>query len=390
MYYNYYKPILGLKNQEFMQSEMKNNQGHQTELVKRALVRYILDSKLQVGDKLPTQTELRRRLAVGNMTIGRAVKALEQDGVLEVRGRTGVFVGSAEADGYIGRHIGIACMRLTDYPFGASLLQCLEIQLHDHACQVMPFLRLHDTLSDRDSLSLFNGLRRNVLQRRVDGLITTVSLDEKAWDLCDAQRVPVCAVGSYNRQRRGVFLDYEYVIGESLRLLAARGFQRPGLVSTGYPVHRKLKEIFGIWNFGGLDMTDYCCLQMTAPLPHEDPGSIGPWLTGVVEKFLHMPPERRPDALLVPDDILAGGIYLELLRQGWATRGSALPELLFMRNKQVPCIPNVPGSFWECDIMAMAQLTVNRLLEYLQGRDPDTAITWYRPGFNAHFTRSRR
>ncbi len=60
--------------------------------VEDALKKYIYSEPLEVGDKLPTETELSNMFGVGRSTIREVVKSLEAKGMLEVRRGVGTYL----------------------------------------------------------------------------------------------------------------------------------------------------------------------------------------------------------------------------------------------------------------------------------------------------------
>lgn len=62
------------------------------EQVKEQLYRYILDTPLEVGAKLPNETELGRQFKVGRSTVREAVKLLASQGILQVRQGSGTYI----------------------------------------------------------------------------------------------------------------------------------------------------------------------------------------------------------------------------------------------------------------------------------------------------------
>ena len=136
----------------------KNNQGQQTEMVKKQLISLIREGGLKVGDQLPPQSELREKLRVGSKTIQRAIETLAESNVLEIRPHKGVFIRQLETDGFIGHDIGLVCMWRTFFPAAASMMQCLQLQMHRHACQCKLFLRSFPEMTRTDSFSYFDGL----------------------------------------------------------------------------------------------------------------------------------------------------------------------------------------------------------------------------------------
>ncbi len=363
---------------------MKNNQGNQTERAKRALVCCISDLKLKEGDQLPSHAVLMEQLGVGKTTIIRALDALHKDGIVEIRPKVGVFLCNSNTNGYIGRHIGIACMRLTHYPAGASLLQCLQIQLHDRSCLGMPFLRDIETLYDKDNLSLFNGLERNISQRRIDGLISTVTLDDASQEFLTRNNIPVVYThNTQNRKAPGVILDYEKLIDDSMNSLHRRGFKRIALACSGYPITETVHRTFhrnAARFFPELNPADYCRILEKDMREHEEPWMLDREVRKCAADFLSMPPEQRPDAIIIPDDIITNIFYNELL---YLQRGPErwMPHFVYFRNRQLPffCSHENIGEYYLIDTMKIAELSVELLLEIIQNKPGASRLITYHP-----------
>lgn len=62
------------------------------EQVEEQIYRYIVDTSLEIGSKLPNEFELGEKFGVGRSTIREAVKLLASKGVLEVRRGSGTYV----------------------------------------------------------------------------------------------------------------------------------------------------------------------------------------------------------------------------------------------------------------------------------------------------------
>jgi len=60
-----------------------------------AIQRIIIDTKLEPGDKLPSQAQLARRLGAGSRAVREAIKILEARGMVETHQGKGVFVKNA-------------------------------------------------------------------------------------------------------------------------------------------------------------------------------------------------------------------------------------------------------------------------------------------------------
>ena len=62
--------------------------------VEDALMDYILNTPVQIGEKLPNEFELGEMFQVGRSTVREAVKSLVTKGILEVRRGDGTYVKS--------------------------------------------------------------------------------------------------------------------------------------------------------------------------------------------------------------------------------------------------------------------------------------------------------
>ncbi|MBQ7219980.1 MAG: FadR family transcriptional regulator [Synergistaceae bacterium] len=70
----------------------KSNRRHLVSQVEEELLRYIQDSPVLVGEKIPNEFDLSQKFNAGRSTIREAVKSLASRGVLEVRQGAGTFV----------------------------------------------------------------------------------------------------------------------------------------------------------------------------------------------------------------------------------------------------------------------------------------------------------
>ena len=339
----------------------KNNQGQQTELVKNSLIRYIHDSNLSVGDKLPSQAELRKKLNVGSETIRRAVYFLRDSGILELRGNKGIFLSSENADGSCGRQIGMVCMRLPFYLYGVNLIQCLELQLHDRGCQPVIFLREDAPMEKRDSLSLFSGLERNIRQNLVDGLMTTVPLDDEAVKLCAEHNVPVCYYGNYTEFPYRVFIDSSFCT-DGLRELLRLGCRRPAMITSSDAPEIKIlfREVVEPV-LGTKQWERYLFLTGDDPQLQRTPEQMWKHWGELAEKIIAMPEKKRPDGLFIPDDFMTvyiAGCFLK--------KGMRMPLLITQRTAQIPIgMPFDLAGYFEGDIMEIARLSIDLLLQQI-------------------------
>jgi DNA-binding FadR family transcriptional regulator len=62
---------------------------------------YIIDNRMQPGDRLPSETSLATKMGVSRNVVREAVKSLEALGLVEVRVGLGVFVKAADLDDFL-------------------------------------------------------------------------------------------------------------------------------------------------------------------------------------------------------------------------------------------------------------------------------------------------
>ncbi len=359
----------------------KNNQGQQTELVKNSLIRYIRDCNLSVGDKLPTQAELRKKLNVGSETIRRAVYFLRDSGILELRGNKGIFLSSENADGSLGRQIGVVCMRIPAYTYGVNLIQCMELQLHDRGCQPVIFLRDDAVMNEHDSISLFSGLLRNVRQHLIDGLITTVPLDDETMRICAKNNVPVCYFGNHTEFPHRVFVDQSFY-ADGLNELVRIGSRRPGIMFSGYPEGEETTKLFREVAeplVGKNQWEKYLFSVNHPPQLQTTPQQMWASWQELADRIIAMPEEARPDGLFIPDDFMTNYIVCYLLQ-----KKVHIPPVITYRNRQIPIgMPFDLAGYFEGDIMETARLSVDLLLRQINEPGLKPTEIFYKPEYIA-------
>jgi len=357
-----------------------SNQGPQTEAVKQALVRLIRDEQLAPGSRLPTQLELRQRLNVGSVTVTRAIQALQQDGVLDIRGKTGVFLRDPDADGHLCRKIGLVCSRAIATPFATIHIASTELQLHDAGCQSIHFQRSKPGISVFDGFAFYHGLKRNLEQHLIDGLIAFALFDDDVLACAAANRIPVVYANSCEDRENSVHIDVRYMVHESVRRLVAGGFRRPALIAGAWPsmeLYRdSLAEALAKYLHQELRDEHCCFLGASAPGPALRSNPLD-WLQRPLDRFLTQPPAARPDVLLILDDLTANWVEAALWRHSdWH------PEIISLVNVQLPIAHPQSGiGYFEFDIMEYAGVATDMLLKMLREGVTRHPMIRYRPRF---------
>ena len=355
----------------------KNNQGQQTEMVKKQLISLIREDELKVGDQLPRQAELRKKLGVGSNTIQRAIETLATAGIFVVRPHKGVFIKQLETNGFTCHEIGLVCMWRTFSPSAASLMQCLQLQMHSKACQCKLFLRNFPEMTRIDSLSYFDGLKRCIEQKQIQGLISTVSFNEEAWAFFRKHDLPVVSLCSaaFNA---GFKVSGEVDLDDMFEQSRERGFRRPAVIFCGFPVTAQTRKKFE--RNCSLDPKIYCrslTLEMEVEdLPYRWTGD----LYKILHQFASLPKNRQPDVLLIPDDIITSIAHRELLKM--QLNGSSWnPYFIYQTVRQVPILPagGIRGDYFELDNMKQAETAVRLLLGIIDGKEKKERTVYIKP-----------
>lgn len=358
-------------------SMKKKNQGEKTEFAKQLIVCLMRDLNMKAGDKLPSQNELRLQFNVGATTIQRAIDTLAKSGILEIRPHKGVFVKNQDTDGFIARQIGLVSMWRTFQPASASMMQCLQLQLHQNACQCKLFMRNFPEMTLTDSLSYFDGLKRCIEQKEIQGLITTVSLDYEAWDFLNKHKIPVVSLDSATFNKGFKVCDSDY-LADFFVMAAKRNLKRPALLHCGFPVTDKIRDTF--MENCPLDPEIYCCFLQTDIQVEDKPFEWTEKLITVLHGFSIMPANKRPDVLFIPDDIIMNIAHREIVKMqlngvDWH------PHFIYSVSKQIPIIPKglIAGERFEYDIMKKAETAVKLLLDVICGRKNEAETIYIHP-----------
>jgi DNA-binding LacI/PurR family transcriptional regulator len=357
----------------------QDNQGRQTEKAKQALLRYIWENKLTKGALLPSQKELRENLSVGGATVGRAVRSLVDEGILDSRKGVGVFLKDAKPFGRPGISIGLAGLYANRFTImQATLAQSVEAQLHRNGCRCVPFPH-HEVSPDfcqERPLSSLPGLKETLQRGELAGLITLSLLDRAESEQLERDGVKVCYVGSLLNAPCGVMIDTPWFIGEGLRHLLRSGVKNPRIYigPLEESMEHDLLEVIGrvLGDFGrncsgnSLIETDYNnFLSMD--------------FRQYARELMELPPSQRPDGLVLCDDIMAMNFTAELVRmQG--RQIEYMPKVVSMQNREFRIsLPIEDLTVYWTDLSQMAQTATELLLHRLSCRESPGERIRYRP-----------
>ena len=185
----------------------------------------------------------------------------------------------------------------------------------------------------------------------------------------EKHKIPVVSTATASRGHGFRIERYDY-IDASFRQSIKRGFKRPALICCGYPYTEQTLNTFR--KYTDLPEETYCYL-LNQTITTTDNSiftreNFIPWL----EKLAALPKTKRPDVLIVPDDILMSFIF-PYLQQKWCTGCDWKPFFIYIRHKQVPILPSqlIQGDYFEFDITKTAEITVSFLLDVIRGKETE-------------------
>ena len=343
--------------------------------IRRLLLRYVRDHQLAAGDRLPGQNELRRLFQCGATTLTAAIQELCQEGVLLSREKVGVFVVDVRATEQFSRRIGIIMGELVGSPFQAFLNVYIEQFLSRYDCRA---IWLHQR--EGASAKIYNGLedivnlRQSVETSELDGLISMVFCDAELENYLNQNGIKLIYISNYAPQPNHICLDYATMTERSVRQLAAQGFRRIEMLMS-VQLDWLQRSFIEAMRKNGLpaDARHFHCRSFS----QIDDGEYEKWLNGVFAEWVSRTEAERPDALVVPDDMLAIRLQLFL---------SAHPEwqptviALYNDNMRLPMLP-MPCGYWRFRIDRYAEFIVRNFMKMLREEKKELPFLAYLPEF---------
>jgi hypothetical protein len=321
----------------------------QTRKACQAILRFVRQRRLGVGDRLPAQDELCRELGVCFNTLIAAMGALVAAGFVARKTRTGTVIRSLcpeTSDLRIWR-VGIALLHEEEGTFVLMLQHHLRRQLAAAGCLDQTYFIAENVVpaavADR-RLADFPGLEEDVETGMLDAVITPTRL----W----SDRIPVCSVPGHDRARRGVTFDQKRWVEDAFAEFLRRGVRRIALVHRSPPP----TDFAAPW----LAYTD-CAIRNGVPPDYVT--NIRGFDGGIqaCEGLIARPAEARPDALIITNDHVAQGFACRL-RLG---AGEYQPLVAAQTNRQAPLNFPSPVIRYELDIEVLARRAVAYLLDWL-------------------------
>lgn len=336
--------------------------GKKTELAKELIIREIWDMGLKCGDQLPSCGILSRRVNLGRATVFRAVKELQEEGILDSRDRVGVFIADPRTPGHAGYQIGLIIGNMNSSPFNNQLSVYLQSRCMESGCRCLMFHAsevLHDT-TQKDSLSAHVGVCQQIERGELHGLLTQIAFSPENSDFLRRHRIPYCFVGGFSpaAAQLSVVISLEKVIRLGLERLVALGSRRPLLLIPRGRWKAMAENIAG--SYGGK------CLVY--------PGICD--MASVAEQILHLPESECPDGIMIPDDYAAQFLCSSLTRSGCFRKVSRIAVLASAEQQLPPPAKYLLPFPIETEILTfsiteLARLATDLLLKNMRNYSPE-------------------
>ena len=317
-------------------------------------MRRIRQGEWREGDRLPGLNELEKLYPQSRMTLYKALRHLADRGHLAISRGRGTFVAAAHVRQRVGILASSALVNLSAAPFAFQAFR------HAHAyfsrCGMDSQLYAEDPLTPT---GLPTGLHQELKQKRLAGLLTIDAsfpcryMLSSEWRL---QAVPHVHVGAILAPYR-VYVDRLAFLDEAVDLACRQGRQRLALLERQEHIVEHWEHFCERCHARGL--TPYASPSAWPPgeLPFEDYG---------YELMLRVAGGAdRPDAVIIPDDVIAKGIA-----QGALALGIRVPQdllLIAMTNRGARFFYPVPVVSIEVDVEAIVATAAGLLIDLMNG-----------------------
>ena len=331
------------------------------EFARDAIVRCIHDRRLEVGDRLPSYSQLRTEFGLGSQTIAAAVGSLCELGVLEVRDKVGIFVKNPAGGHLAGRTIAVVVRPLDGSAYSAQLASFIQKLISEHNCRCLAFYRrfLPDA-APRPDFDEFPGLEQAVDEHRIDGVITMCPFSDAALRRLAHHNIKCCFIGDDDHNSMmpcGVVIEVKRFLLAALAALQDVGCQHVVQLCADAAQLEARRNIMPAYVGRGYD------------------GGAA-----IAAQLLALPPEQRPDGIVSDDDTVVSGLLSELLTAGpEGTPSGYLPLIATIVHREVgERYPSRRMLLFTQDIEEYAGLAVELLMQLLQGKRVGSSHIVYR------------
>ncbi len=341
------------------------NSDNQTAVCCRAIIRFANSKKLQPGDKLPSQNELCSTLGFCHNTMSPAMDMLVDSGMFTRKRRAGTVLVDPTSYPHGIWRVAIPHGPFDGNPgrkFGAILSMSIQSHLQKRNCDVRLYQRLPEYADvSPHSLEHFGNLAQDIENARLDAILTPAFFSEATSRRCARLKVPLCHVGGWEHTPCRVELNECMLLEKAIEYLRSKACRHIALITMDNfeQIFPKLFSTFRKYSGSKGKSGFYEFIPAKNVLDGER----------IVLKILERDSSRRPDALIILNDLLGLGVTSAL-------NGSFYkPKIAIQTSRQMPLFYAVPVIRFEFDVDLLAEAAADLIISKLLHPDmPDTVI----------------
>ena len=327
------------------------------------LLRRIRAGEWDHGQQIPPIRVLEKDYPQSQMTLYRALRHLAERGHITMARRRGTFVKAANLRERVALLTRSDVFQHGSMPFAFQAFRHAQAFLADAGMDAQ--LYAEDDLAET---GLPAGLLNELERRQLAGLLSIDARFPARYMRDDGWKriaVPVVNIGAY-RSPHIVYVDREAFVHRAAALAARLGRRRLALVERSEHVADHFEWFRDACGRAGVGFCPHPGHMPSPELGYEEYGY------DLVQRLWRRSP--RPDALLVPDDVIAKGVAQAAL----ALRLSVPDELCIfaMTNSGTRFFYPVPVVRFEVDVEAIVARAARMLIERMRGVDvpPQTVL----------------
>lgn len=271
------------------------------------LQRDIESGRYPLGEKLPSERDLAKRLEAGNLTVRQGISLLVKKGLVRREHGSGTYVIASRALPLIGVMFGPSLVAESGH-FYRALFAALQIKIMDsgYLCRSYDGFN-HAEYQEPEQALPFQLLERTTRSNPLAGVIQ-VSVSDRRWNEKSQLRgVPAVSCGE---RERDVIIDFTNFGRDALTHLAGEGRRRIVYLRCFLNPQNDLGGIGDAAKKLGVPM------PLVVSIDDSGRGTEVNAYRAVRELLASTPDEDRPDGLIISDDIAARGAALALIKAG--------------------------------------------------------------------------
>jgi DNA-binding LacI/PurR family transcriptional regulator len=261
--------------------------------------------RIRNGERMPTVAELAAQYPHSRATVNRALRSLAEQGYLRLDRGRGIHLQQSHQILRIGLLVGPSLLETPTQPFAALLARGAREFFDARGIEHRLYIERPELL--REGIPCKN-LRRDLEAEWLHGLITAQCNAPGSFHysaLWRRRALPLVNIGTHHRVAHHVSTRPEAALRLALEVVRERGGRRVAVFGSGAPSEKRARALLEGY---GLEAEEEWFARTGR--------GVGPEEQGYLNTQLLWSRPRRPDSLVVLDDVLAKGVMQALLELG--------------------------------------------------------------------------